>query len=375
VRRTRVKLAIVSDFVEEGWPSMDLVADELVRSAQGRPGVEVERVRPRMLGPFSKLVPRHAESYLVKNADRVSGRYLEYSLRMLAERARFDRFHIVDHSYAHLALLLPAGRIGVFCHDVDAFLPLFEVNAPRWRKALAATLLAGMRRADLVFHSTTTVREAILRHELVPEERLVHAPYGVARELHAAASEEDARLAERPPFVLHVGSFIPRKNPEFLLRLFGALKDARPGVEFVQVGATFSASQEQLVDELGLRPHLRRFGRLSHAALAPYYRTAAAVVLPSSAEGFGLPVIEALSCGAPVVATDLPVLREVGGDAVDYCTLDDLDAWRAAVLWVLDEPPSARREARLARAASYTWDVHAKTIVARHERASRAPAR
>jgi glycosyltransferase involved in cell wall biosynthesis len=367
-----VKLAVVSDFVEEGWPSMDLVADELVRFAGEVIGVEVGRIQPRMLAPFSKLAPRRAGSYLVRNADRLSGRYLEYSLRMLAERGRFDRFHIVDHSYAHLALLLPAGRIGVFCHDVDAFLPLFDASAPRWRKALAGTLLAGMRRADVIFHSTTTVREAILRYELVPEARLVQAPYGVAREFHATAGPEDARLAAGAPFVLHVGSFIPRKNPEFLLRIFGALHRARPELEFVQVGATFSDAQEQLVLELGIGPRLRRFGRLSHAELAPYYRTARAVVLPSTAEGFGLPVIEALSCGAPMVASDLPVLREVGGGAVDYCRLDDLDAWCAAVLRVIDEAPGARRDVRLERAASYSWQAHARTIVAEHER-RRAP--
>jgi glycosyltransferase involved in cell wall biosynthesis len=155
----------------------------------------------------------------------------------------------------------------------------------------------------------------------------------------------------------------------------GAYKDVRRSLEFVQGGAAFSLTPEQIVHERALRPHLRRFGRLTHAELAPYYRTAAAVVLPSTAEGFGLPVIEALSCGAPVVATDLPVLREVGGDAADYCALHDLDAWRTAVLRVLDEPSSVRREARLRRAASYSWNAHAKTIVAGHERRARRQAR
>ena len=187
-----MKLAIVSDFVEEGWPSMDLVADELLRAAAELPGVEVGRVRPTMLGPFSKLAPRHAASYVVRNADRFSGRYLEYSLRVLGERRRYDRFHVVDHSYAHLALLLPAGRIGVFCHDTDAFAPLFEPHAPRWRKALAGMLLSGMRRADVVFYSTGSVRESIVRQALVPEEILVHAPYGVAREFQPASTAEDA---------------------------------------------------------------------------------------------------------------------------------------------------------------------------------------
>lgn len=367
---TRVKLAIVSDFVEEGWPSMDLVADELVRSAAELPGLDVRHVRPRMLGPFSKLAPARAASYLVKNADRFSGRYLEYSLRMLRERGRHDRFHVVDHSYAHLALLLPAGRIGVYCHDTDAFLPLFQPNAPRWRKSLASVLLAGMRRADVVFYSTGSVRESIVRHALVPESLLVHAPYGVAREFQPAPTREDARLGDRPPFVLHVGSLIPRKNPEFLLRLFSSVRDQRPDLELVQVGGTFSDAQERLVDELGLRPHLRRLSGLTRGELAALYRRALAVLQPSTAEGFGLPIIEALSCGAPVVASDLPVLREVGGDAVDYCPVSALDAWRRTLLGVLDAPPGSRTDVRLRWATTYSWQAHAKTIVAGHARAA-----
>jgi glycosyltransferase involved in cell wall biosynthesis len=367
-----VKLAIVSDFVEEGWPSMDLVADELVRAAAELPGVEVGKVQPRMLGPFSKLAPKHAASYLVKNADRFSGRYVEYSLRMLRERSRYERFHVVDHSYAHLALLLPAGRIGVFCHDTDAFQPLFDSAAPRWRKALAGVLLSGMRRADVVFYSTSSVRESIVRHELVPEGSLVHAPYGVAREFQPAPTAEDARLDGRPPFVLHVGSLIPRKNPEFLLRLVASVRASRPELELVQVGGTFSDAQLRLVEELGLTPHLRRLSGLSRGELSALYRRARAVLMPSTAEGFGLPVTEALSCGAPVVASDLPVLREVGGEAAEYCPVSALDAWRAAVLRELDAPPGARMDVRLRTAASYSWHAHATTIVAGHERASRA---
>lgn len=364
-----MKLAIVSDFVEEDWPSMDLVADELVRAALELPGVELGHLRPRMLGPFSKLAPARAGSYLVKNADRFSGRYLEYSLRMLKERGRYDRFHLVDHSYAHLALLLPARRIGVYCHDTDAFLPLFQPHAPRWRKSLAGVLLAGMRRADVVFYSTGSVRESIVRHALVPEHLLVHAPYGVAREFHPVSTEEDARLDGRPPFVLHVGSLIPRKNPEFLLRLVAAVREQRPELELVQVGGTFSDAQERLLDELALRPHLRRLSGLTRSELAALYRRARAVLMPSTAEGFGLPITEALSCGAPVIASDLPVLREVGGEATDFCPVNALDAWRTTVLRALDTPPGTRADVRLRWAATYSWHAHASTIVAGHGRA------
>jgi glycosyltransferase involved in cell wall biosynthesis len=167
-----------------------------------------------------------------------------------------------------------------------------------------------------------------------------------------------------------VGSLIPRKNPEFLFRLAAAVRESRSELELVQVGGTLSESQERLVDELGLRPHLRRLSDLTRDELSALYRRARAVLLPSTAEGFGLPLIEALSCGAPVVASDLAVLREVGGEAVDYCPVSSIDAWRTAVLRELDAPRGERTDVRLKKAASYSWHAHAKTIVAGHERAS-----
>ena len=98
------------------------------------------------------------------------------------------------------------------------------------------------------------------------------------------------------------------------------------------------------------------------AQLAELYRRAAVILQPSEAEGFGLPVIEALACGAIVVASDIPVLREVGGDAVIYCPVGDVGAWVrgscACIRWVL----RPQLPERLACAARYSWVAHARTI-------------
>ncbi|HEX6274678.1 MAG TPA: glycosyltransferase, partial [Polyangiaceae bacterium] len=227
---------------------------------------------------------------------------------------------------------------------------------------LARVLLAGMRRARVVFHSTLAVRDEILEHRLVPEERLVHVPYGVANEFTPAPSELDEALKGRPPFLLHVGSLIPRKNPEFLLRVMAEVCKAAPEIEIVQVGGRWTREQQSFLDERGIAARVRQFERLGREDLAPYYRAAKAVLLPSTAEGFGLPVVEALACGTPVVASDIPVLAQVGGDATVLCPVNDLRAWTGAVLDLLaGRGPS--REACLRIAAKYTWKEHANTIV------------
>jgi glycosyltransferase involved in cell wall biosynthesis len=89
----------------------------------------------------------------------------------------------------------------------------------------------------------------------------------------------------------------------------------------------------------------------------------------SEAEGFGLPVIEALACGAVVLASDLPVLREVGGEAVVYSPVGEVPAWAAAARTLLERPGSGpSRELRLRQAAPYSWAAHARTVCAAYRR-------
>jgi glycosyltransferase involved in cell wall biosynthesis len=119
---------------------------------------------------------------------------------------------------------------------------------------------------------------------------------------------------------------------------------------------------------------------LSRAVLAAVYRRAALVLQPSEAEGFGLPVVEALACGTSMLASDLGVLREVGGDAVVYRPVGDVPAWAEAALGLLDERRRsadawhARRDAGLARARLYSWSNHVDRLTAiYHDVLSRLP--
>jgi glycosyltransferase involved in cell wall biosynthesis len=239
------------------------------------------------------------------------------------------------------------------------------------RRALAHTLLRGLRRARVVFHSTLTVRRQILDHRLVPEERLVHAPYGVAPEFQPEARAEDAALAGRPPYVMHVGSLIPRKNPEFLLELIVALCRARPELEVFQIGGTWSEAQRARLAQAGVGARVHQFAHLARPELSAYLRATRAVLLPSLAEGFGLPVVEALACGAPVVTSDIPVLTEVGAEATVARPTSELEVFRDAVLSVV-AGAGPKREERLRVASRFTWSAHARTIVETYAALGRA---
>jgi glycosyltransferase involved in cell wall biosynthesis len=365
-----VKLAVLSDLVEENWPSMDLVSEMLVEHGGRLPGVEITNICPPLPALLGERVS--ADAPFGRKLGIALDRYTLYPLSLPTLRGRFDYFHVADHSYAHLALGLPGARTGVFCHDIDAFRPMLERASPGWRTSLAALLARGMRRASVVFYTTEAVRAEIEEHRLVAPERLVAAPYGTSPEFQPEARAEDAPLRRRPRFLLHVGSLIPRKNPKFLLEVFAAARRALPDLELIQVGGEWDAALRAFIRSEKLEAHIEQVPHMSRDGIAARCRTAAAVLLPSTAEGFGLPVIEALACGAPVVVSDIPTLRQVGGEGVLRCPVNDLEAWRNAVeAAVGGRGPDVA--ARLAAAARYTWEAHAATIVGAYaELAARA---
>src|SRR5262249_46578298 len=157
------------------------------------------------------------------NADRLLNRFWVYPRHLRQLRGKFQFFHICDHSYAHLIHELPAERTGVYCHDLDAFRSILEPARevrPKWYRFLMRRVLHGLQKAALVFYSTSAVQRQILAFGLLDPARLVQAPYGVAPEYNTNPGLGD--LAPLPgldaePFVLHVGSCIPRKRVDVLL--------------------------------------------------------------------------------------------------------------------------------------------------------------
>jgi glycosyltransferase involved in cell wall biosynthesis len=373
-----LRLALLMDPLEEDWPSMDLAGEALHEQFHGplAEQVWVTSVRPKLV-PLARRLPGARQRREALNVDRVLTRFLAYPARVALRTRGQDAYHVVDHTYAQLVHALPPERTGVYCHDLDAFRSVLEPEKePRaaWFRAMAWTSLKGLQRAAVVFHSTQAVREELLRHGVVPAERLVHAPPGVSSEygpepVPGDISDELLRPLGGRPYVLHVGSGIPRKRLDVLLEVFAALRHRHPDLRLVQQGAALTDAQRDLVTRLGLGDVLLQPPKLDRATLAGLYRKARVVLVTSEAEGFGLPVIEAMACGTPVVASDLPVLREVGGDAVTYAPVGDVGTWTEAVHRLLQSAePGAARSQRISRGRGYSWTNHARTILDTYRR-------
>ena len=145
-----------------------------------------------------------------------------------------------------------------------------------------------------------------------------------------------------------------------------------PTVRLVRVGGPFTAEQAALIRDLNVRDVVV-LPFVDRSTLAAIYRRSALLLMPSEREGFGLPLVEALACGTSVVASDIPALREVGGDAVTYCQVGEVDEWCRAIRALLDERArrpgewAARRALGVSRADAFSWSKYAGEIAALYE--------
>jgi glycosyltransferase involved in cell wall biosynthesis len=237
-------------------------------------------------------------------------------------------------------------------HDVAAVRHP-ELHPDRHVEQQRAQLELLERATVIVSVSQTTADDLI--HLGVPRERVVVARLGVT----PLPEPDSSPLTRRPAggYLLTVGETSPRKGYPLLLKAFSRV-DA--DVELVIAGPPAGDEQRlhALTGELGLEPRVRRVGAVTDAGLARLYRDAVALCFPSVTEGFGLPVLEAMAAGVPVIARDIPAARELAGDVALLVGGDDPQAWTAAIERVASDP--ALREtmasAGRARAAEFTWE-------------------
>jgi glycosyltransferase involved in cell wall biosynthesis len=332
----------------------------------------VTQVRPALRRRLTRLpfLPKQ----LALNADRFMNRFGDYPRWLGRRRGDFDLFHLMDHSYSQLIHSLPRGRSVVTCHDLDTFRPVLEPQRekrPAWFRAMAQRILNGFLKAAHVIAVSAATRDEIVRYKLFPPERVTVVPNGVHPVFLSPPDEESDANAVRllgasgaGPLLLSVGNTLPRKRLDILWRVFAAVRRDSPGARLVRVGGV-TRELWKLAAELGIEKSILDLPFLERGALAAVYRRATLLLHSAEAEGFGLPLIEAMACGCPVVASDVPVLREVGGAAVTYCAVGDINMWAGAVKALLQEATQQsnwelRRQRGRAWAAGFSWEENAR---------------
>ena len=322
----------------------------------GRPGATVERVQ------------------LPSRGRRIA--WEQTRLPAALRRLGVSLFHSPHHS-------LPALRLGwrtvVTVHDVTFRLLPWRYTLARRTYMTACTALAARRAEAVIVPSRAVARDFVRLFGARPERVTVvpEAPPPTMRVVVDPVARAAARLRLRVPerFILSVGTLEPGKNRANLLRAFALLRRrglphslviaGQPGWGGERAGAP--ADRARFIGPLpGIRGTVLYTGYVPDPDLPLLYNLAEAFVFPSWREGFGLPPLEAMACGVPVVASDRPAMPEVLGDAACYAPPDRPAAIAEALERVLtDERLRADLRARgLRRAAGYSWERAARETLA-----------
>jgi glycosyltransferase involved in cell wall biosynthesis len=258
-----------------------------------------------------------------------------------ATRRRLDLVH-------HMADVVPWYRAqpsALTIHDLRALHHPEILGAPH-ATYLRTRLRPSVRAAAVVITPTETVRSSVVRDLGADPDRVrvVGAPL-----FSPAEGSEDPGVPE--PFFLYPSTTEPHKNHATLLRAFARIAAERPELSLVLTGAAGRSDGEVVaeIERLGLDDVVRRLGRVPRARIDALIARAVAVVFPSRYEGFGLPVAEAMAAGRPVIASDLPVMREVAGDAAVLVDPDDEQGWADAMVRLLEDDALRERLAAAGR--------------------------
>lgn len=253
----------------------------------------------------------------------------------------------------------------VMVHDL-AFLR-YKMHKPAKRFYLSVLTWLSVKRASHVLTVSEFTRREVMELLNVPDYKVAAVPNGRKEDFGPVDPATVAEFREQndlpPRFLLTVGTLEPRKNITTLIRAYAEAKD-RLGLPLLIGGGKGWLYDEifALVSELGLQQDVQFIGFIPREQLQLYYAAATAFVYPSLYEGFGLPLLEAMSVGTPVVSSDAEALVEVAGDAALIVPATDVTHMAEALVRITqDEPLRAELRAKgLARAQRFSWEVAAR---------------
>jgi glycosyltransferase involved in cell wall biosynthesis len=292
----------------------------------------------------------------------------------LPRAIRKDRCDVFHGTAFALPSRLPAPGV-VTIHDL-AFWRWPDQVPKRRGIYLARAVVAAVKKATRVIAVSEATKADVVELLRVEPDRIDVTPLGVDPRFQRPCGEEIVAFRQRNdlshPFILAVGTREPRKNLPELVRAFAQISDDIPH-DLVHAGGDGWLTDEldEAVAEANLGDRLRFVDFVPHDELPLWYSAADCFVMPSLAEGFGLPLLEAMACGTPSIASDRSSLPEVAGEGAYLCETD-ADSIASALTTVLHDGELRQRlhEAGPVRAAQFTWRRTAELTAESYRRAA-----
>lgn len=294
----------------------------------------------------------------------LSRRWWTIGLPLYVQRRGVTLFHGTNYKIP----LWNRCRTVVTIHDLSLLLHAHTHEEELVRRA-RLRLPAAARMASKIITDSESVKREICAHLGTRPEKIAVVPLAPRRAFRPVNEDESAaarrRLGVEDDFILFVGTVEPRKNLLTLVRAFAELVGRTPlRPQLVIAGQKGWLTDElfALVEQSGLGSRILFTGYISDEDLAALYSSCRVSVYPSLYEGFGLPPLEAMSCGAPVITSRIPVIMETVGDAARLCTPTDVGELCDLIqeLWTNEEERRRLSAAGRAHAARFTWERTAR---------------
>ncbi len=322
-------------------------------------------------GYAAQLGPEHVHAppgWAESPAPRLA--WEQTGLPHLVRRLAPDVLHSPHYTLPLLTSLGDAPKVVVTLHDATFF------SDPELHRGVKARFFRGWtsvssRRADALIAPSEATRSEVARHTGVDPARITVVPHGVDHERFRPPLSGEVGEVRRwlglgvdESYVAFLGTLEPRKNVPALIRAYVEVCAGRtdPPALVLAGGKGWDDGIDPALAQVPASLRVVRPGFVPDRLVPALLGGAAVVAYPAFGEGFGLPVLEAMACGAAVLTTRRLSLGEVGGDAVAYATSPDTGDIATALDVLLDDPAERARlgAAGLERAAGYTWDAAAR---------------
>ncbi len=312
-------------------------------------------------------LPENASFEWIILEDRNPGSRLIWEQTLFPQLIRKSGVDLLHSMHYTRPVKLPCASVVTF-HDMTFFLyPELHTRAKRVFFPLA--IRASARQADALTAVSESTRQDAIRVLGISPEKIAATQLGVDpafRPINDAATKrviaEKYDLPER--FILYVGLLEPRKNLPMLIRAYKRLIDGGENYKLVLVGRYGWMYEELLgqINNLDLEGMVLLTGYMSQEDLPLVYNLSSLFVYPTLYEGFGLPALEAMACGVPVITTDVSSLPEIVGEAGILVPVNNVEALYGAMIAVLGDEDLRRKMIKkgIQRAAKFTWEQTAK---------------